>query len=229
MQTVSATYTTILSGRHRAEWKIKINGVDYDASKISHIEITSGVFSSSAPAVGSCVAAEIDLEMLKPSVSIPRMARIAPYVRITNGTLTSEWLPKGVFYIDTRSTTKNGGVEYLSIHGFDAMLKAEQDCPLSGFPKTDLQTVQQIATTLGVSLDSSVSSQINKGYTIQLPAEYSCREVLGYIAAAYAGCFIMDDFGRLRFVAINGYPAETNLLINTAGLYITFGGDRIIV
>ena len=229
MQTVSATYTTILSGAHRAEWKVSINGVDYDASVLESISITSGAFPSSSPSVGSCVSAEIDLTLKKPSASIPRMASIEPFVRITNGTMTSEWLQKGKFFIDTRETTKNGGVERMKIHGYDAMLKAEQDCPISGFPKTDLQTVQQIASALGVSLDSDVSTIINNSYTIQTPAEYSCREVLGYIAAAYAGCFVMDDFGKLRLIQINGYPAETNLLINTAGLYITFGGDRIIV
>lgn len=229
MQTVSATYTTILSGRHRAEWAVRINNVYYAPSMIESISITAGAFPSSSPAVGSCVSAEIDITMKKPAESIPRMALIEAFVRLKNDSLTSEWLRKGYYYIDTRQTTKNGGVERLTIHGYDAMLKAEQDCPISGFPKTDLQTVQQIASTLGVTLDSSVSSQINKGYTIQTPAEYSCREVLGYIAAAYAGCFVMDDFGKLRLIQINGYPAETNLLINTAGLYITFGGDRIIV
>jgi hypothetical protein len=45
----------------------------------------------------------------------------------------------------------------------------------------------------------------------------------------YAGCFVIDDFGKLRLVTLNGYPEETNYLINTAGLAITFGGDRILV
>lgn len=228
MQAVSATYTTILSGKHRAEWKVQINGVDYTEDQIESLKISTGVFSNS-PSVGSCLSAEIDLKMLKPSATIPRMAEIRPFVRIRNSLLTSEWLPKGVFFIDTREQTKHDGIERLTIHGFDAMLMAEQDAPLSGFPKSDIQTVQQIASALGVTLDSSVASIINHGYTIQLPAEYSCREVLGYIAGAYAGCFIMDDEGHLRLVQVNGFPAETNYLINAAGLAITFGGDRILV
>lgn len=229
MQTVSTTYTTILSGRHRAEWKVEINGVEYNAPQLESIEINAGVFSQTAPTVGACISAEIDLTLLKPSVTIPRMASIRPYVRITNGVLTSEWLPKGLFYIDTREATKNGGVEKLSLHGFDSMLMAEQLCPLQGFPMSDISAVQAIATFLGVELDDYVTGQINKGYTVPIPTDYTCREVLGYIAAAYAGSFIMDDFGNLRLVQVNGYPAETNLLINAAGLYITFGGDRIIV
>lgn len=228
MQSVSATYTTILSGKHRTEWKVQIDGTDYGEGVLESIKIKAGVFGSS-PSLGSCISAEIDIDMLKPSVTFPRMAMMKPYVRIRNATQVSEWLPKGVFYIDTRELTKHDGIERLSIHGYDAMLMAEQDAPLSGFPKTDIQTVQQIASQIGVTLDSGVASVMTRGYTIQMPAEYSSREVLGYIAAAYGGSFIMDDEGHLRLVLVNGYPAETNYLINTAGLAITFGGDRILV
>ena len=229
MQTVSATYTSILSGRHRAEWKVEINGVAYNAPQLESIQIVSGVFSQTAPTVGACISAEIDVTLLKPSVSIPRMASIRPFVRITNGVSTSEWLPKGLFYIDTREATKNGGVEKLSIHGFDSMLMAEQLCPLQGFPMSDIAAVQAIATFLGVGVDDETTALIDKGYTVPIPTDYTCREILGFIAAAYAGSFIMDDFGNLRLCQVNGFPAETNLLINTAGRSITFGGDRIIV
>ena len=228
MQTVSSTYTTILSGKHRAEWKVAINGVDYGEGVLLEIEINRSVFASS-PVLGSCISAEIDLSLIKPAVDIPRMALIEPYVRITNGTLTSEWLPKGKFYIDTREYTKNDAVDVMKIHGFDAMLMAEQLVPINSYPQTDIQAVQEIASFLGFTLDSDITNQIDKGYTIPVPAEYSCREVLGYIAAMYAGCWIMDDFGHLRLVTLNGMPPETNFLINTAGFAITFGGDRIIV
>jgi hypothetical protein len=96
MQIVSDTFTTILSGRHKAEWKVTINGVDYGESAIESIEINRSVFGDT-PACGSCISAEIDVSIIKPTVTIPRMAYIEPYVRIKNDTLTSEWLPKGKF------------------------------------------------------------------------------------------------------------------------------------
>lgn len=228
MHTVDATYTSILSGAHRAEWKVAIAGVDVGEDELESIEITSAVFGN-APTLGSCISAEIEIKLKKPSFDIPRMAQIIPYIRIRNESQISMWLQKGVFYIDTREVTKNDGIERMTIHGYDAMLMAEQDAPLDGFPKSDIATVNQIANQLGVTCDSSVASSILGSYTIQMPSEYSSREVLGYIAAAYGGCFIMDDEGYLRFVKLNGFPPETNLLINAAGLRIVFGGDRIIV
>ena len=228
MQAVSSTYTTILSGKHKAEWKVAIAGVDYGEDVLRSIEINRSVFSSS-PSLGSCISAEIDVSLIKPSVDIPRMAFIEPYVRITNGTLTSEWLPKGKFYIDTREYTKNDAVDIMSIHGFDAMLKAEQLAPIQGYPKTDINAVSSIASFLGLSLDASVATIINKGYSVPIPAQYSCREVLGYIAAMYAGNWYMNYDGQLLLSAVNGIPVETNYLVDNVGDAITFGGDRILV
>jgi hypothetical protein len=228
MQTVSATYTSILSRNHRAEYQVLINGVPYGENQIKRLFVTAGAFGES-PALGSCISGEIELEILKPSVTIPRMATVDPYVRITDGTLTSEWLPKGKFYIDTRESTKNDGIDTLTIHGFDSMLKAEQDSPIDGFPMSDVDAVMLMASTIGVSVDADTISAINEGYQVPIPAEYSVREVLGYIAAMYAGCFVMDVNGNLRLVTLNGFPPETNYLINAAGLAITFGGDRILV
>lgn len=226
MHSVSETYTTIMSGNHVAEWRLDINGVSYTPISVKHDRAAF----NDAPKVGGCISCEIEASIIKPSVSIPRMALVEPYVRVTNGLLTSEWIPKGKYYIDTRQETHNDqGFEILTITGYDAMLKAEQDCPINGFPRTDISTVNLIASQLGVSVDSSVATIMNKGYTVQVPVGYSCREVLGFLAAAYAGNFVMDDYGKLRLIVLNGYPPETNYLINTAGYAITFGGVRIIV
>lgn len=226
MHSVSATYTTIMSGRHVVEWRLDVNGVSYVPISVDPRRELFG----DAPKVGCCISCEIDASIMKPSAKVPRMALLEPFARVTNGILTSEWIPKGKYFIDTRKETKNGhGQETLTVHGYDAMLKAEQDCPINGFPRTDISTVNLIASKIGVTVDPSVATIMNKGYTIQAPIGYSCREVLGFLAAAYAGNFFINDYGKLELVRLNGYPPETNYLINNAGYSITFGGDRILV
>ena len=226
MHTVSSTYSTIISGPHEAAWKVDINGVPH--ADIISMEINQEAFSKNA-SVGSAISADMKLTMVKPTEEIPRMAMVEPFVRITNGVLTSEWLPKGKFFIDTRSENRsNENVQQLTIHAYDAMLKAEQDFPLDALPATDLQVVTLIAGIIGVDLDEYISSQITNGYTVPL-STYSCRELLRHIASAYGGAFIIDDFGHLRLVQLSGYPEETNYLIDGAGFAITFGGDRILV
>lgn len=150
----------------------------------------------------------------------------------------SEWLPKGVYYIDTRQTSHNDdGVTLMELHGYDAMLKAEQYLgddmmPSGGWPDdglTDIQVVQMIAAKMGVEVDSRTVTDMDGGYKIPMPVGYTLREVLGYLAAPYLGCFIMTEQGKLRMVSILDLPPETNYLIDNAGYAITFGGDRILV
>ncbi len=192
------------------------------------------VFSSDTPCVGSCVAGEIDIKMCMPSGDIPRQARLVPYVRLTDGVRYSEWLQKGVYFIDTRRVDKSGdSIKWLTIHGYDAMLKAEMDYPSSTlqWPAKDIDVVREIAAAMGVDVDPRTVATMTRGYSIQYPAEYSCRESLGYIAAGYGGCFVMSDLGELRLITLNNIPPETRYLVTSGADHspITFGGVRILV
>jgi hypothetical protein len=154
------------------------------------------------------------------------------YSASTYTTQYSEWLPKGVYYIDTRETTKNGdGLNILTIHGYDAMLFAEQDFAGTNldFPAVDTDIVAEIASTMGVQVDERTYDLMTDAYTLPLPSGYSLREILGYIASMYVGSFIMSETGELRLVSILELPPETNYLIDNSGDAITFGGDRILV
>lgn len=204
----------------------------YDESLLVSMDADFQVFSDESPTVGNCVSAEINVVMVKPFGELPRQARLAPYVRLTDGIRYSEWIQKGVFYIDTRGKVEDGSsIEKLQLHGYDDMLKAEQDYPAStlAWPARDIDVVREIAAFIGVAIDPRTIPIINRGYTIQYPAGYSCRDVLGYIAAMYAGCFVMSDIGELRLVTIYGIPKETRYLIDRNGAAITFGGVKILV
>lgn len=231
MQNTSQLYRQIIGQEgHFFESKLVIDGVTYDKSVLVEMETSSAMFSGT-PEIGKAVSGQISVKMLAPSVDIPTMAEMKPYVRAKTATQTSEWIQQGVFYIDTREMTKNeAGENVLSIHGFDAMLKAEQmyNGRIVG-DSTDIQMVNEIAYQLGVTVDARTTAAMTSGYTIPFPSGYSYREILGYIAAMYVGCFIMSDVGELRLVSILELPPETNYLIDQVGDAITFGGDRILV
>lgn len=204
----------------------------YDETLLMSMETDSRVFSEDTPSVGDCISSQIDIEMIKPLADIPRQARLVPYVRLTDGVRVSEWIQKGVYCIDTRQKKEDGSsIEKIVIHGYDDMLKAEQDYPAStlSWPAKDIDVVREIAAFMGVSVDSRTLDLMTWGYLVQYPAGYSCREALGYIAAMYAGCFIMSDIGELRLVGLCDIPAETRYLIAAEDQPITFGGVRILV
>lgn len=232
MQTTSQLYNTLLGTvGHFFESKVVIDGVTYDKSVLVSMETSVSVFNNS-PEIGHAVAGEISVKLLNPSVEIPTMAEMKPYVRVCTATQQSEWIQQGVYFIDTREATKNEqGEDVLSIHGFDAMLKAEQMFVSEAITGDSIDTdmVDEIASIMGVSVDSRTYTLMTEGYTIPLPTGYTLREVLGYIGSMYAGSFIMSDEGKLRLVSILELPPETNYLIDQLGDAITFGGDRILV
>lgn len=231
MQSTSALYNNIVAGEHEFQFRLIIDGVGtFGEDQIESISTSIQMFDGT-PDVGKAVAGEVTISMLLPNVAIPKMAVLRPQTRAVNATQQSEWIPQGVYYIDTRERTKNNdGLNILTIHGYDAMLRAEQMYAgrITG-NSTDIQMVNEIAYQMGVSVDARTTALMTNAYTIPLPTGYSYREVLGYIASMYVGCFIMSDEGKLRLVSLLELPHETNYLIDQIGNAITFGGDRILV
>lgn len=233
MYSVSQLWKIIVSEQeHWFDVKVSINGVEYPQTQIFEITTDLRMFTENQPKVGGCLASELKLRILTPSATIPRMAQIVPYVRATDGVNTAEWIPQGVYYIDTREQTQNDdGLDILTLHAYDAMLKTETDYPdtTHAWPYPDTSVVQEIASALGVGVDERTFDLMTQNYQISLPAGYSMREVLSNIAAMYAGNWIMNYDGDLLLVAVNGIPPETNVLVDNVGDAITFGGDRILV
>ena len=201
MQTTSSTYQTLLAGNHRKETRLIINdNLIFGEESLCSLSMSGALFGSDTLSFGGCVSREIRVKFYPGSTTIPRMAKLQPQIRLTNGTTTSEWIPKGTFYIDTREYDKETGT--LTLTGYDAMLKAEATYIPAGevgrWPLPMSTVASEICTLLGLTMDSRTS--VRSDYVMQLPTGYSMREVLGGIAAAHAGNWIITDAGKLRLI-----------------------------
>lgn len=201
----------------------------YGENMIREMKTTQHLFSEDKPMVGCCVSSEISITLLTPTATIPKMAIIKPQVRALTKDLVSEWIPKGIYYVDTRSDDDESGTTELQ--GYDAMMKAENDFPAGDIVGTesDIEIVRYIAELMEVEVDPRTEKIMQREYKIPYPGGYSLREILGYIAAMYCGNFIMSDEGKLRLVRLYEIGAETRHLVDKVGDVITFGGDRILV
>lgn len=229
MQAVSDLWRTIAAGRHSKEVKAVIGGVEYPMSRIVTLSTHGGLYSESKPSVGSCVSGEITISFFPGETPPPRMAEIRLYVRVVSDSAASEWLPKGVYYADTRVTDEETGV--CTISGFDAMLKAEQSflttVTVDDWPQAAPTVAAEIAARIGVALDSR--TVLDSTCMVAYPLDYTCREVLGQIAVAHGGNWIISDRGELRLVGLAEIPEETNYLIDESGDTLCFGEVRILV
>ena len=241
MQTVSETYTSIMDGNHWFECKLEIRDPSTDAvigtygmEKLFSMSTSLQLLKDTLE-IGNAVAGEIDVKMVMPNAEIPTMAKLMPYVRVCNDSQQSEWLHQGVYFIDTREhSVTHTGEEVLVLHGYDAMLKADQLYPSTthDWPYHIRYIVTEIAGIMGVELDSRTFDYMPNtasNYVFPLPANYTLREVLGFIGSICGGNWIITETGKLRLIPMWGIPPETNLLIDESGNVLIFGEDAILV
>lgn len=223
-QQTSALWKTL--ARDRAvcrEYAFDINGVWYGPEAEVDHSVSSSLFKSFG--IGNAMGATLAMSLY--ADEIPRGAIIKRYVRLTNGSQYSEWLPKGVFYTNRR-TVEDG---LWSIEAYDAMLKADitwTPRPEFTFPCTMQAAVQDIAFSMGVDLDERNTYQ---PYMMdEYPAgEYNRRDALMDIAAAHGGNWYISDEGKLRLVPLISFPSETNYLVTERGDAILFGETKILL
>lgn len=204
------------------EYKVDIAGVEYGMKDIMSADIEHPLFDKLS--VGNACSAQLTIS-LWPIGTIPRMAKIIPWVRDTND---DEWYQLGVFYIDTRAWSG----DLLEITAYDAMLKAELiwTPPLDMvFPVKMGEAAENIASRMEVELDPRCS--FNDSYYIpSQEMNYTMRDVLRFIGAAHAGNWIVTNEGKLLLVPLfASMPPETNYLVTENGDAIVFGGVRILV
>lgn len=152
MRTPPTNWTALMAAPHTTETRVDIAGVSYygydGEGGVWSLATTGALFENFS--VGNCYGGQIDLVLVNPE-TIPPMAKIEVYVRLTNGTLTTAWVRKGVYFIDTRQWDAQH--EFLTITGYDAMLKAEQPYLTTGdvgqWPKVDTEVVDEVCERLG--------------------------------------------------------------------------------
>ena len=244
MQNTSALYKSILSGNHTKEVCLDVYNSDgsvfvgrFGMNRLTSMTTSRGLLKDDGGfTIGCCIGGKISVSFYplddnNSDVKIPRMARIEPLVRLVpESGEKSEWIHKGIFYVDTRDENKPSGI--VTLDGYDAMLKAEADFPVdreTEFPASDKDVVDLIAETIGVDVDSRVYNVVGGTHQISTPIGYSCREVLSYIGMINCCNFCISDEGKLLAFGVVGISRPAYYLTDELGNNITFGGARIIV
>lgn len=163
-----------------------------------------------------------------PGYAVQEFTELAPWDVVTQ---QSEWIPKGLFYIDTRKLDTESGV--LTMNCFDAMMKGDeafmQEGDVGEWPRTSPVLAAQIAAQMGVELDER--SELDETILVPVPAyeDMTGRELLSMIGTAHCGNWTMTDAGKLRLVPLWSIPEATHYLVDQYGDPITLGGVKILV
>ena len=221
MQTTSQTWKTLwASGNAHIETVAVIAGTTY--TEISNPVISRAVMQNNL-SVGNAVSASCVFSV-RTSNSIPRSAEVQIKIRLTDGVTTSEWLPKGTFYISRRSVDPVTGV--ITLECYDALLKANADMPAllpwttqdgdvvttnsgewlyfsASYPRNMADLLNDLLLILGLELDARTVINTGAIYTIDsVDAGMSIHDVLCKIAAANGGNWIITPENKLRLVPL---------------------------
>lgn len=214
MHQTSSTYQKILAGPHRVETVLQVGsnadvtvcwsipGTVYGEDMITKISQKGDILDREAPGIGCFVARKLEVTMLDPSKKVSTMGRLVPFSRLVSDSGVSEWIPKGIFYVDTKKKSMvDAQAATVDIVAYDAGLKASIDYDAStlSWPATDVQVVADIAGKIETAYDVS---NLAGGFSIATPEEMTCCEVLRGIAALYGGNFTVDDYGVLRLIPL---------------------------
>ena len=255
MITTSTTYNTIFADpSHYAETKIVVGDTTYDENTIMACERTQTLFSGYYD-IGNTVINQITFTLIGVTADeLPRMSRVEVWTRIKNATLTSEWIPMGVYY--TMKPTYDTESQILEVVGYDEMYKTatvpfEQGVNLTAWDNPNIRQVAEHLTSgtvvtdvidtnfagIGIALEDP--TQIPTGITMgSTPFNFTVREILTDIAIASCGNWLIvfqDDgnggqVSKLRLIRnIDWADDGIDVLIAQNGDAITFGGDRILV
>ncbi|MGG1878256.1 hypothetical protein ABDI30_11900 [Paenibacillus cisolokensis] len=210
--------------RHDRHFIVKclIDGVEYTSANIVDFSIENILAAGEEFEIGTAIPSKLTLKLRLPDAIRPN-AQVIPYIGLSLDGMTwleaeypwqdmhipwvagsTEWLPLGEFYIDSREKIN----EVWTYVCYDKLITADVAyISQLNYPATQKAVFDEICSRLGFTYDSSVL--INPGYMIQAgPAGYTCRQVLAYIAGANSASIYMSKDGVLRFKRFTaGAPA----------------------
>lgn len=207
------------------ELKAVIGGLTY--SRLISCKAYPAAFDSLS--IGQAASAELSLSFV-PLGPVPKSAKIQLSARLTDGSVSTAWVPQGTYYIDHRD--RDMELDVLSVTAFDRMIFAEEQYFSSGtitgtWPRSAPSVVSDICTRLGISLDSR--SQIDSALMVTAPVNLTMRDVLRNIAAAHGGNFIVTAENKLRLLPLEDLPNLTLLGDENGNFVGDEFGNRILI
>ena len=230
MQYTSQRYKDLLAAAHTKQARLRCGSASFSGGNGSLRGLSSNLtfFPDTLPSVGGVCLRELRARIFPGEESIPRGAELRPALRLVGQNTNSEWIEKGVFYIERRSPA---GSDALDIVAYDRLYMQGADYPGSSlsFPAPDYDVLAEICAWMGVTQDARTALIVRKGYPVPSPVGKTVGDVLSGIAASYAGNFIMSDAGELLLVPIWALPEVSGSLIDEESENITLGDTNITV
>ena len=207
--------------------KVLIAGEEYLGPEIYGDWTKSGGLISDDFSLGNCVIQQFSISVkMKSGVSIPKNAKVEPYIRMTGTSGNTLWHRVGVYFVESRTKPVAGKI---TLSCLDRMAYA--DVPflsdgeaLEDYPMPMDDAMARVYTKLGTTLDPRCT--ISHTLMMEYPNDMTMRQVAGMIASAHGGNFVITDDDLLRLVK-PGYATAVAAVTGSTAKKLFAGNDPI--
>lgn len=170
--------------------KVIINGVEHGSNEVVEWDIMETITESESYTIGNAIPTKFELKIYTQSI-FPTNAEMKPYIRL----IDTEWMPLGVFYVDSRKESEGGIWEFVC---YDKLMQANQPWETELYlPASMFQVVEEICDVLEIQLAPDTSLMFEVPLVTH---EFTMRQVLGYIAGCQGANAKINRNGELAFI-----------------------------
>jgi len=170
--------------------KVIINGVEHGSNEVVEWDIVETITESESYTIGNAIPTKFELKLYTQSI-FPPNAEMKPYIRL----IDTEWIPLGVFYVDSRKESEGGIWEFVC---YDKLMQANQPWKTELYlPASMFQVVEEICDVLEIQLAPDTSLMFEVPLVTH---EFTMRQVLGYIAGCQGANAKINRNGELAFI-----------------------------
>lgn len=170
--------------------KVIINGVEHGSNEVVEWNIVETITESESYTIGNAIPTKFELKLYTQSI-FPTNAEMKPYIRL----IDTEWIPLGVFYVDSRKESEGGIWEFVC---YDKLMQANQPWETELYlPASMFQVVEEICDVLEIQLAPDTSLMFEVPLVTH---EFTMRQVLGYIAGCQGANAKINRNGELAFI-----------------------------
>lgn len=170
--------------------KVIINGVEHGSNEVVEWDIMETITESESYTIGNAIPTKFELKLYTQSI-FPTNAEMKPYIRL----IDTEWMPLGVFYVDSRKESEGGIWEFVC---YDKLMQANQPWETELYlPASMFQVVEEICDALEIQLAPDTSLMFEVPLVTH---EFTMRQVLGYIAGCQGANAKINRNGELAFI-----------------------------
>ncbi len=180
--------STIQSASRLMSCKAYLNGAELTVDTILKMDIEDNINNGDYFTIGEVPSKLLTIEML--GVEVVEGDEIKPYYGVEVSPGEFEYIPCGVFYVDSFTTNKNK----VTATCYDRMLKLDDEyIPSITIPVTLSEIMNDICRQKEIEFEGQLPSvTVNKSIK-----GYSYREMVGFIASFCGGNAKFNRFGKL--------------------------------